>query len=50
MFWHEKYFPKLEKSDLGVAREFFWLEMCSVEMSRMEQLKSARRGRRGARV
>ena len=38
-----------ELDNLGAAWEFLWLEMCSVEMASTEQLKSARRGRRGAR-
>ena len=35
--------------DLGAAWEFFWLEMCSVEMASTEQSKLSRMGRRGAR-
>ena len=40
---------KRDKVDLGVAWEFLWLEMCSVEMASTEQSKSSRIGRRGAR-
>ena len=49
-FWVGKCFAIRNQGDnLGAAWEFLWLEMCSVEMASTEQLKSARRGRRGAR-
>ena len=40
---------KRDNVDLGVAWEFLWMEMCSVEMASTEQSKSTRRGRRGTR-